>query len=67
MSGGLLGLGLILAGLVALFLAPWGLGAIRIGGIGLAWWYGGVVGPVLGLIVTLACLPARPDDSDRSR
>ncbi len=47
---------LILAALPLLLLAPLELGAVRIGGIGLAWWYGGAVAPLLAVVFTLACL-----------
>jgi len=58
---------LILAGLPALFLAPLELGAIRIAGVSLAWWYGGVLAPLLAFVLTLAFLGASPDDSNRSQ
>jgi len=64
---GLFGLLLILAGLPALFLAPLELGAIRIAGVSLAWWYGGVLAPLLAFVLTLAFLGASPDDSNRSQ
>lgn len=67
MRRGLLGLLLILAGLPALFLAPLDAGAVRIAGVSLAWWYGGLLAPLLAFVLTLACLRASPDDSDRSR
>lgn len=67
MRRGLLGLLLILAGLPALFLVPLELGAIRIAGVSLAWWYGGVLAPLLAFVLTLASLGASPDDSDRSQ
>lgn len=57
MSRGLLGLVLILVGLLALFVAPLGVGAIRIADVSVAWWYGGVVAPLLAILVTLARLP----------
>ncbi|MBI2155058.1 MAG: hypothetical protein HYV92_12475 [Candidatus Rokubacteria bacterium] len=56
MRRGLLGLLLILAALPALSLAPFELGAVRIAGVSLAWWYGGVVAPLLAVLLTLACL-----------
>lgn len=46
----------ILAGLPALLLAPLELGAVRVAGAALAWWYGGVVGELLALAATLAFL-----------
>lgn len=60
----MLGLVLILIGLPALFLAPLDLGAVRIAGVSLAWWYGGVLAPLLAFVLTLAALGASPDDSD---
>jgi hypothetical protein len=48
---------LILAALPALFLAPLDLGAARIAGVSLAWWYGGAAGPLLAFLLTLARLP----------
>lgn len=67
MRRGLLGLLLILAGLPALFLAPLEFGAVRVAGVSLAWWYGGVLAPLLAFILTLASLGTAPDDSDRSQ
>jgi hypothetical protein len=49
---------IILAGLPLLLLVPLELGAIRLAGVGLAWWYGGVVGELLALVVALACVKA---------
>ena len=57
MNRGLFALLLILAALPALFLAPFDLGAVRIAGVSLAWWYGGAVGPLLAFLLTLVCLP----------
>ena len=57
MRRGPLALLLILAALPALFLAPFDLGAARIAGVSLAWWYGGAVGPLLAFLLTLVCLP----------
>ena len=67
MRRGRFGLLLILAGLPALFLAPLELGAIRIAGVSLAWWYGGVLAPLLVFVLTLASLGDSPDDSHRSQ
>lgn len=67
MSRGLLGLLLILTGLPALLLGPLDLGAVRIAGVSVAWWYGGALAPFLAFFLTLACCGAPPDDSDRSR
>lgn len=56
MRPGLLGLLLILLALPALFLAPLEVGAVRIAGVSLAWWFGGAVAPLLAVVLTLACL-----------
>ena len=56
MRRGLLALVLILAALPALFLAPLDVGAVRIAGVSLAWWYGGAAAPLLAVLLTLACL-----------
>ena len=57
MNRSLFALLLILAALPALFLAPFDLGAVRIAGVSLAWWYGGAVGPLLAFLLTVARLP----------
>lgn len=67
MAGGQLGVVLILAGLPALLLAPPDLGAIRVAGVSLAWWYGGVVAPVLALVLALLAAGRPPDDRARPR
>ena len=45
---------IILAVLPALLLAPLEPGTIRVAGVGLAWWYGGIVGELLALVLALA-------------
>lgn len=45
---------IILAVLPVLFLAPLEPGAIRVSSVGLAWWYGGIVGELLALIAAIA-------------
>lgn len=67
MRRGLLGLLLILAGLAALLFAPFQLGAVRVAGVGLAWWYGGAIAPLLAWLLTVGCLGPPADDPDRSR
>ncbi len=57
MRRGPLALLLILVALPALFLAPFDLGAVRIAGVSLAWWYGGAVAPLLAFLLTVARLP----------
>jgi hypothetical protein len=46
---------------VALTLAPYELGTIRLAGVSLLWWYGVVATPVVAVAVTAAVL-ARPGD-----
>jgi len=53
---GVVALVLILAILPALFLAPLEPGAIRVAGVGLAWWYGGIAGELLALGAALIFL-----------
>lgn len=55
----ILGLLLVLAALPLLLLAPGEPGAIRGGGVGLAWWYGGVAGELLGLVIALIGVGSR--------
>lgn len=47
-------LGLVLAGLAFLALGPFDVGAVRVAGVSLLWWYGGAVAPVAAALVTLA-------------
>ena len=49
----------ILAGLPLFLLAPLELGALRLGGVGLAWWYGGAGGELLALVTAIAALKAQ--------
>lgn len=44
----------LLGGYVGLILLPNGTAALRLGGVSLLWWYGGVVAPVLGVIGLVA-------------
>jgi hypothetical protein len=50
---GVVALLIVLAALMAFLLTPLELGAIRLAGVGLAWWYGGAVGELLALAITL--------------
>ena len=52
---------IILAVLPALLLAPLEPGAIRVAGVGLAWWYGGIAGELLALGAALIFLRAPRD------
>jgi hypothetical protein len=53
-----LALGLVLAGLALLVAGPFDLGAVRVAGVSLLWWYGGAVAPVLAALLTLALFPS---------
>jgi len=53
-----LALGLLLAGLALLAVGPFDLGAVRVAGVSLLWWYGGAVAPVLAALLTLALVPS---------
>ena len=48
---------IILAVLLVLHLAPLGLGSVRVGGVGVAWWYGGAVGELLALALAVLLIP----------
>lgn len=39
---------------------PHQFGAIRLAGLSLLWWFGGVIAPVLTAVIAVAWLPARP-------
>ncbi|MBI4609866.1 MAG: hypothetical protein HY726_12765 [Candidatus Rokubacteria bacterium] len=51
--GALIGLLVLFLLLLLLPLSP---GAVRLAGLSLFWWYGGVVGPLLAVLVASACL-----------
>ena len=55
---------LMLGGGVALSVAPFELGTIRLGGVSLLWWYGIIAAPVIAVAVTTAVLArgARPPE-----
>lgn len=49
---------LLLAGFPALALSPNELAAIRVGGLSILWWYGGVLAPVAAAATVVAlCVP----------
>ena len=56
---------LLVAGLALLALGPLRLGAIRVGGVSLLWWYGGLAGPLYDALVTLAAFRSRARDDAR--
>ena len=47
---------LVLGGGVALAVAPYELGTIRLAGVSLLWWYGAVGAPLMTVAVTVAAL-----------
>jgi uncharacterized membrane protein len=47
---------LVLGGVVALTVAPFEVGTIRLAGVSLLWWYGAVAAPVVAVTVTVAAL-----------
>ena len=56
---------LVLTGIVALTVAPYELGTIRLAGVSLLWWYGAVTAPLLAAALTAAVVlrAARKDES----
>ena len=59
-------LSLLLAGFLLLGALPNQVGSIRIGGLSVLWWYGGVLAPVMAVLVAMRWLadplPASPRD-----
>ena len=51
----------LLAPLLLLALLPGAPGAVRLAGISLAWWYAGLVGPVLAVALASALLLRSPE------
>lgn len=47
---------LVLGGVVALTVAPFEVGTIRLAGVSLLWWYGVIAAPVVTLTITIAAL-----------
>jgi hypothetical protein len=56
----------LLAGLGVLSAGPLDLGAVRIGGVNLSWWYAGAAAPVGAVVITLAVLRSRPAGAARA-
>jgi hypothetical protein len=59
-------LALLLAGFLLLGALPNQVAAIRVGGLSLLWWYGGVLAPVLAVLVAIRWL-AEPVPVSSSR
>jgi uncharacterized membrane protein len=47
---------LVLGGVLALTVAPFELGTIRLAGVSLLWWYGALAAPVVVVTITAAAL-----------
>lgn len=56
---GIVALLVLLGGALALSALPRDFAALRIGGVGVLWWYAAVVAPLLGALVTIAILMKR--------
>jgi hypothetical protein len=50
----------VLAAFLVIAALPHQIGAIRIAGLSLLWWFGGVIAPVLAAIIAIAWLPDSP-------
>ena len=57
--GAIAALLVLLAGAVALALAPAAPGAVRVAGVSLLWWYVGAVAPVTVTVIAITCLVRR--------
>jgi hypothetical protein len=55
---GVLLLLVLLAGLPLVACLPNQVGAIRLAGLSLLWWYGGVIAPILAVLIAVAWLGA---------
>ncbi|HET8576301.1 MAG TPA: hypothetical protein VFO18_04335 [Methylomirabilota bacterium] len=53
---GVLVLVLLLAGFPLIAALPYQIGAIRLAGLSLLWWYGGVAAPLAAWLVAVVCL-----------
>ena len=51
---------LLLAGFLILGALPNQTASIRLGGLSMLWWYGGLLAPVLGVLVAIRWLAAPP-------
>jgi hypothetical protein len=58
---GMVALTLLFVPLLLLALVPGAPGAVRIGGVSLAWWYAGLVAPALATILATALLVRSPE------
>jgi hypothetical protein len=53
-------LALLLAGFLILGALPNQVASIRVGGLSLLWWYGGLLAPVMAVLVAIRWLAAPP-------
>jgi hypothetical protein len=60
---GVLLLALLLAGFLLLGALPNHVAAIRVAGLSLLWWYGGVLAPVMAVLVAIRWLAEPPPPS----
>jgi hypothetical protein len=51
---------LVLVAFPALAIWPHQIATIRLSGLSVLWWYGGIVAPVLAGLIAIAWLPDRP-------
>ena len=58
---GMVALTLLLVPLLVLALVPGAPGAVRVGGVSLAWWYAGLVAPTLAAMLATALLVRSPE------
>ena len=56
-------LALLLAGFLLLGALPNQVAAMRVGGLSLLWWYGGILAPVLAVLVAIRWLAPPPPAS----
>lgn len=55
---------LLLLGFPLLSLLPNDVGAVRLAGVSLLWWYGGLLVPVLAGVIAVIALAAPPSSDD---
>jgi hypothetical protein len=55
-SMGMVALTVLLVPLLLLALLPGAPGAVRVGGVSVVWWYAGLVGPALAVVLATALL-----------
>ena len=58
-QAGIVALLILLAGALLLAVAPGHLAEIRLGGVGLLWWYAALLAPLTAVVVAAGCLVNR--------